>query len=312
MTEPESHTAALILGGIEAGGTKFNCVIGTAAGDILDTLALATGTPETTLAEVCRFFKDKATLHGAISALGVASFGPIDLDRGSPTYGYIRSTPKPGWTNIDLVGRLEQELKVPVAIETDVNGSALGEHRYGAARDIDNFVYITVGTGLGGGVMINGQLLRGISHPEIGHMLMPQDSVRDGFSGCCPFHGNCLEGLASGTALGRRWRVPAHQLAADHPAWALEAHYLAVMCVNLTQCYSPQKIILGGGVMTQAHLFPLIRAEFLRLVNGYLPEWVSHNLDSYIVAPQREGQSGQLGALMLAESRLRPGSGYMD
>lgn len=299
----QSSPQASLLAGIEAGGTKFNCVVGTGAGDILAKSSFPTTTPIETLRAVEQFFIAQQEQFGTLNALGIASFGPVDLNRESRTYGHILTTPKPGWSMIDMRGYFARAFNVPVAFETDVNGSALGEYHYGAARCVDNFVYVTVGTGIGAGVMINGRLLQGVGHPELGHMLVPQDFSKDSFSGCCPFHGNCLEGLASGTAITARWKKPANQLSSNHQVWALEAHYLALMCVNITHLFSPQKIILGGGVMSQALLLPMIRVNFLRLINGYAAAQVLEQADQFIVAPGVEdGMSGMRGALWLASS----------
>ncbi len=296
MSSALNTTASRYLGGIEAGGTKFNCVVGTADGEILKSVVIPTTRPRETLAKVLAFFEQE----GPIQRLGIASFGPLDRDQSSPLYGQILHTPKLGWGQFNLVDFFRRHLQVPVTIDTDVNGAALGEHHFGAARGLKHFVYITVGTGLGGGVMIDGQLLQGVGHPELGHMLIPHDPVSDPFAGCCPFHDNCLEGLASGTAMTQRWQAPIADLPREHPAWRMEAHYLAMMCVNLTHCYMPQKIILGGGVMSQRQLFPMIHAEFSQLLNGYARAQVLTDAESYIVPSGCAGYAGQLGALILA------------
>ena len=226
----------------------------------------------------------------------------MDLTPGSPTYGYITTTPKPGWGHVDIVGRVQQAFDVPVGFDTDVNGAALGEYRWGAAQGLDTFVYLTIGTGIGGGGMINGELVHGLLHPEMGHMRLPHDAERDPFPGVCPFHGDCLEGMASGPAIEARWGQRGETLPPDHPAWDLEAHYLALGVVNLACVLSPQRVILGGGVMHQAHLFPLIRSEVQRLLNGYLkaPEIVDR-VDEYIVSPGLGKRAGIKGAIALAQ-----------
>lgn len=247
------------------------------------------------------FFAEAAVTHGRLSALGIASFGPLDLNRESATYGHITSTPKEGWAQVVMVDYFEKAFSVPVVFETDVNGAALGEMVVGSAQTCTNFIYVTVGTGIGAGVVINRQLLRGVSHPEIGHMLVPRYSG-DEYVGGCPFHRDCLEGLASGTAIGNRWKVSAMDLPITHAAWNMQAYYLAVMCVNLTHAYSPEKIILGGGVMGQAALFPLIRAEFVRLINHYAPASILHAVDDFIVPPGLNDRSAIRGALHMAST----------
>lgn len=301
MTQVENNNSTL-LGGVEAGGTKFNCVIANRHAEIKASATFMTGSPDETLPKVRQFFIDEQKKHGPLAALGIASFGPVELNQKSHYYGYILSTPKESWSYTNMVGYFSDALDIPVGFETDVNGSALGESVYGAAKGLQNFVYVTVGTGIGAGIVNRGHLIQGLGHPEIGHMLIPQDTNLDSFPGCCPFHGSCLEGLASGTAMNRRWKTPASILADDHPAWDLEAQYLAAMCVNITHLYAPEKIILGGGVMNKARLFPLIQKRFLTLMNGYGPDSIRQNPHTYIVPPGiTDGKSGVIGALLLAE-----------
>lgn len=293
-----------IWGGIEAGGTKFVCAVGTGPDGILTETRFPTTTPEETLGQALQFFQ----AHGrGLSAMGVASFGPVDLRPDSPTYGFITTTPKPGWANTDLVGAVQRALHVPVGFDTDVNGAALGEQRWGAAQGLDTFIYLTIGTGIGGGGMVGGRLMHGLVHPEMGHMRLPRDqdgpgAHADPFPGICPFHSDCLEGLACGPALEARWGQPPETLPAEHPAWTLEAHYLALAVANLICAVSPQRVILGGGVMKARHLFPLIRAGVQKLLNGYVqaPEIVDQ-IEGYIVPPGLGGRAGVLGALALAE-----------
>lgn len=289
-----------MLGGIEAGGTKFVCAAGAGPND-LRTAQFPTSTPDITVASVIEFFE----AEHAVDAVGIGSFGPVDLDPASSTFGHITSTPKAGWEDYNLAGAIESALGVPVALDTDVNAALLGEARWGAARELSDAVYITVGTGIGGGAMVHGQLIHGLLHPEIGHLHIPHDSTRDPFPGTCPYHSDCLEGLACGPAMQARWGAPAATLPPDHPAWALEAHYLALGLMNLTVTLSPRRILMGGGVMQQGHLFPLIRAEFARIMNGYIrrPE-LSDHLDDYIQSPQLGSRAGMLGALVLAGQAL--------
>lgn len=290
-----------LYGSIEAGGTKWVCAVGSGPDDIRDLVRFPTTTPEETLAQAVAFFSSMPDL----AALGIGSFGPVDLHRSSPTYGYITTTPKPGWTNTEVAGVFARALGVPVAFDTDVNAAALGEHRWGAAQGLESCVYITVGTGIGGGVFVQGRLLHGLLHPEIGHMLLPRDPQRDPYTGACPYHGDCLEGLAAGPALLGRYGQRGETLPPDHPAWELEAHYLALACANLVLTLSPQRIILGGGVMHQPSMFPMLRAELLRVLGGYvrMPQ-IEQQIESYVVPPALGDRAGVLGAMALAEQAL--------
>ena len=282
------------LGAVEAGGTKFVCAIGSGPHDLVRS-TIPTTTPGETLGQVVEFFRGHAREH-PFAALGVASFGPVDLNAQSPTFGFITSTPKPGWSNVDICGVLRRGLGVPVAFDTDVNGAALAEARWGAARGLDNILYVTVGTGIGGGALVNGSPVHGMIHPEMGHILIPQES-EDPFSGACPFHGNCFEGLASGLAMELRWGAKAESLASDHPAWRLEARYLALGLANLVCALSPRRIVIGGGVMRNVELLPKIRENLRDFLNGYIqaPE---------IVPPLLGGDAGVLGGIALAERYL--------
>lgn len=288
-----------MLGGIEAGGTKFVCGIGTGPEDIRIE-QFPTSTPEVTLAQVLAFFKEQA--GASLDALGIGSFGPVDLDLTSATYGHITTTPKQGWLNFDLAGTVARELNVPVGFDTDVNAALLGESRWGAAEGLSDAMYLTIGTGIGGGAMVHGQVVHGLVHPEIGHLRIPHDLAADPFPGICPYHGDCLEGLACGPAMQKRWNAPAATLPEDHPAWALEAHYLALALMNLTVTLSPQRILLGGGVMQQPHLFDLVRAELSRLLNGYVqhPE-ILDQMNQFVQPPGLGSKAGILGCLVLAE-----------
>ncbi len=291
-----------LYGGIEAGGTKFVCAVGGGPDDIRDEIRFPTTTPEETIGQAVDFFR---THHARepLTAVGIASFGPVDPDPTSPTWGYITTTPKPGWGQTDLAGPLRRALNVPIGFDTDVNGAALGEQRWGAARGLDTFVYLTVGTGLGGGAMVNGKLLHGMMHPEMGHMRLPHDFDADPYPGHCPFHGDCFEGLVCGPAIAARWGVDPRTLPPDHPAWALEAHYLALGLVNIITVLSPQRLVLGGGIMDQRQLFPMVRTNVQTLLNGYLqtPE-ILERIDEYIVPPGLGSRAGVLGAIALAEN----------
>lgn len=291
-----------LFGGIEGGGTKFVCAVGSTPDDIRREIRFPTTTPAETLGQAVAFFKEAERDFGRLSALGVASFGPLDPNPASATYGRILPTPKPGWTDADIVGTLRSAFEVPIGFDTDVNGAALGEWTWGAAQGLDTFIYLTVGTGIGGGVMANGQLLHGLLHPEMGHIMLPHDRVRDPFEGWCPFHKDCFEGLAAGPALEKRWGQRAETLPPDHPAWALEAHYIALALANYTVTLSPQRIILGGGVGGRADLLPLIRREVQEILNGYVQSpAVTQNIDGFIVPPGLGSRAGMLGAIALAK-----------
>jgi fructokinase len=294
-----------LYGGIEAGGTKFVCAIGAGPGALLAEDRFPTTTPAETLGRAIAFFQAQQARHGPLAAVGVACFGPVDADPASPAFGSITSTPKPGWRQTDVVGPLRQVLGVPVGFDTDVNGAALGEWRWGAAQGLDSVVYLTIGTGIGGGALVNGRPLHGLIHPEMGHMRLPHNWQADPFPGTCPYHGDCWEGLASGPALERRWGRPGAGLPPDHPAWPLEAHYIAQGIANLVCALSPQRLVLGGGVMSQPHLFPLVRAEVQRLLNGYVQSpAILEAIDAYLVPPALGPYAGVLGAFVLAEQAL--------
>lgn len=297
-----------LFGGIEAGGTKFVCALGSGPDDLRAEARFPTGRPEETLPKVLAFFREH-TRSQPLTALGIASFGPVDPDPASPTYGHITNTPKPGWAHTDLAGILGRELGVPVGFDTDVNVAALGEQRWGAAQGLDTFIYLTVGTGIGGGGIVNGKLLHGLMHPEMGHIRIPHDLAIDPYAGCCPYHGDCLEGLACGPALEGRWGRRAETLPRDHPAWALEARYLALGLVSFICALSPQRIIMGGGVMAQEHLFPLVRREVQVILNRYLQlPAILVDIEHYIVPPGLGSRAGVLGAIALAERAVMVGS----
>ncbi len=285
-----------LYGAIEAGGTKFVCLVGTGPEHIVARIQFATTTPDATLQRAIRFFRQYP-----VDALGVGCFGPLDLDQSSPTYGYILDTPKVGWSHTDVVGTLRKALDVPVVLDTDVNAAALGEHVWGAAQGVDTFVYVTVGTGIGGGAMTEGRLLHGLMHPEMGHMRIPHDVQEDPFPGICPYHGDCLEGLASGPAIAERWQRNPATLPPEHPAWTLEAHYLSIAAANLVTILSPKRIILGGGVMHQRHLFPRIRQRSAEILRGYISALgTADAFESFLVPPALGDNAGVLGALALA------------
>ena len=276
-------------GGIEAGGTKFVCGAGSGPAD-LESCEFPTTTPEETIARAAEFFRSRR-----VESVGIGSFGPVDPNPASPTFGFITATPKPKWRHFDFAGAIHSSLGVRVAFDTDVNAAALGEHRWGAARDLDTFLYVTIGTGVGGGGMVNGRLMHGKMHPEMGHVRIPHDRNWDPYPGCCPFHGDCLEGLASGPAIRGRWGEGGESLPDTHEAWDLEAHYLSLGMVNWICTLSPQRIIAGGGVLRRADLLRRTRANVEALLNGYLE-------GPAIVPPALGPLAGVLGAIALAEA----------
>lgn len=290
-----------LYGGIEAGGTKFVCAVGTGPDDIRAETRFPTSTPDEAITKAIDFFKSQPE---PVDSIGIATFGPVDPDPESPTFGYITTTPKPHWADTNFVGTIKESIDVPIGFDTDVNGAALGEQRWGAAQGLHTFVYITVGTGVGGGAMVNGRLAHGMMHPEMGHMLVPH-RADDPYKGMCPFHGDCWEGLTAGGALWGRWETDPTTLAADHPAWELEAHYLALGLVNIVTIFSPQRVIMGGGVMDQAQLFPLIQSKLGEQLNGYIKtEQIMQGLDEFVVPPGLGNRAGVLGAIALAQDAL--------
>ena len=288
-----------VFGAVESGGTKVQMLLGTGPDDILDEARIPTTTPDETLERVISFFR-RPHPNVQLEAVGFASFGPIDLNPSSPTYGYVTTTPKPGWAYTDVVGTLRTALDVPVGWDTDVTGAALGEHRWGAGRGVEDLVYLTVGTGIGGGALVNGGPVHGLLHPEMGHVLVPP-LEGDTFPGICPYHGRCLEGLAGGPALEKRMGRRGEDIPWDDPVWELEAYYLAAGIHNIVYLLSPQRVILGGGVGTTPNLVQRVRRHVTRLNHGYLaaPE-LQESIDAYIVPPSLGARSGTLGALVLA------------
>ena len=282
-----------VYGGIEAGGTKWHCAVGTGPGDLRAAETIPTTAPAETIDRAVAFFERK----GPVDAIGIGCFGPVDLRLSSPHWGHITTTPKPGWAQTDVGPEIGRRLSVPVAFDTDVNAAALGEHRWGAAQGLDTFCYVTIGTGIGGGVMVGGQLLHGLLHPEFGHLRIPHDRDADPFPGICPYHGDCWEGLACGPAIEARWGRPASELAGDDAVWELEARYLALGLVSVISVLSPELIVLGGGVGTAPGLLPRVRRRVVELVGGYLD---TPAVEEYLTAPALGPRSGVLGAIALA------------
>ena len=286
-------------GGIETGGSKWECAIGTGPDDLRTTATIATTAPAETIGRAVAFFERE----GPVAAVGIGSFGPVDQKLASPTWGHITTTPKPGWAHTDIGQEIRRRLSVPVAFDTDVNAAALGEHRWGAAQGLDTFCYITVGTGIGGGGMARGRLLHGLVHPEFGHMRIPHDREADPFPGACPYHGDCWEGLASGRAIQARWKRPPTELADVEAVWELQARYLALGVVNVLCVLSPERIIVGGGVMRQPGLLPRVHREVQALMNGYMElAAVNDGIADYVTLPALTPLSGVLGAIALAQT----------
>ncbi|MGH3670582.1 MAG: ROK family protein [Pseudonocardiaceae bacterium] len=291
-------------GAVEVGGTKVICLVGSGPEHIVAQIRLPTGMPAGTLAAIVEFFHQQVASSGPLAGVGIASFGPLELRRSHPMYGCITATPKPGWSGVDLVGPVRRALGVPVGFDTDVNSAALAEGRWGAARSLDTFVYLTAGTGIGAGALVAGRLVHGLGHPEMGHLSVPR-LPGDDFAGCCPFHGDCLEGMASGTALAARYRGPAEQLDGDRlqAAIQLEAGYLAAGLRNIVYAIAPQRIVIGGGLTGLPGLFPLVRARLSAALAEYpgLPE---HAADDFVVPAALGSLAGPAGALILAERAI--------
>ncbi|MDL2318362.1 ROK family protein [Eubacteriales bacterium OttesenSCG-928-A19] len=285
-----------MLGALEAGGTKMVCSTGDAQGQIFSTVSFPTATPEETMPQIIAYFRDQG-----VEALGVGSFGPVDLRPTSPTYGYITSTPKLPWRFYPLLQTLRDSLSIPIGFGTDVGLAAIGEHSLGAAAGLDSCIYVTVGTGVGAGIIVDNELVQGLVHPEFGHFWLrphPDDPSPHGF---CPYHDGCVEGLANGPSIEKRWGQKAHLLPPEHPAWELERYYLAQMCMTAIVVLSPERIILGGGVMQQTHLFPGIRKHVQEMLGDYVQHRaILEEIDTYIVPPGLGGNSGVTGALLLA------------
>jgi fructokinase len=293
------------FGGVEGGGTKFVCMVASGPDEILEEVRFSTTTPRETIDRTIAFF-EPFIRQEKIAAIGLASFGPVDLHPDSPTFGSITTTPKPGWANVDMIGKIRNTFGVPVAFEMDVNAAAFGEYTWVPEnRQCDPLVYFTIGTGIGAGIIVNGKVVHGLVHPEAGHMRLPHNWQADPYTGYCPYHGDCFEGLASGPAMSARWGQHAETLPPDHRAWELEAHYIAHAMANIICTLSPKRIIIGGGVMQQLHLMPLVRQKVLELLNNYIqsPAILEH-IDETIVLPALGSRSGVLGAIAMARNAL--------
>lgn len=289
----------MLLGALEAGGTKMVCAVGDGNLNIVDSVVIPTKNPHKTIPQICDYFKDKG-----IDALGVGAFGPINLDRSSDKYGYILDSPKLAWKHYPLREVLSDCLQVPIGLDTDVNVACLGEVIAGSGAGYDPVIYLTVGTGIGGGIFVNGQMLHGMLHPETGHIYLKRHPD-DTFEGNCPYHKDCFEALAAGPSIKMRWGKNAEELSEDIKVWELESYYIAQALVNYIMLMSPKRIILGGGVMKQSQLFPLIRKNVRELMGGYIKTKQMENLDNYIVPAALEGNQGIIGCLHLAKQTLK-------
>jgi fructokinase len=291
-----------LYGAIEAGGTKFICALAQGPDEILAETRIATTTPAATLAEVVEFFAGAQARVGAVRAFGIGAFGPIELDPRSAGWGRLLPNPKPHWSDADLAGPLRARFGVPIALDTDVNAAALGEFRLGAGRGLRSLAYVTVGTGIGGGAIVDGRPLHGRLHPEMGHIRVRRDPRDHDFAGDCPFHGDCVEGLANGASIRARWGRPLNELAADHEAWPIIGGYLGQLAATIALMLSPERIVFGGGVMTELRMFAHVRAAAVAMLNGYLPAPLfGASLEGYIVPPGLGTRSGLCGAVLLAE-----------
>ncbi|WP_203372206.1 ROK family protein [Anaeromonas gelatinilytica] len=285
-----------VLGAIEAGGTKFVCAVSDDDLNIIEKVSFSTTDPEDTLQRIFDFFDG----YEDLKSIGIGSFGPIDVNKNSIKYGYITSTPKQKWIDFDFLGMMKKHYNIPIGWTTDVNAACLGEYELGSAKENNSCIYLTIGTGIGGGAIVNGKFIEGFGHPEMGHILIKPDP-KDNFEGVCPYHGNCLEGLAAGPSIEKRYGTKAQNLSSDHKIWGIVAYYLAQALVNYTLVLRPEKIILGGGVMNQPHMLDLVKEEFERLLSNYVE---IPNIGAYIVTPSLENDAGVTGGLILAQQSL--------
>lgn len=284
------------IGALEAGGTKMVCAIGDENGNIFEQISIPTESPEETMPKMIEYFKAKN-----IDALGIGCFGPICLDKSSDKYGYITSTPKLMWRDYNIVGEFAKALNIPVGFDTDVNASCLGEATYGAGKGLSNVVYITIGTGIGAGILVEGKLLHGNLHPEAGHIKLLRHP-KDNYEGKCPYHKDCFEGLAAGPAIEARAHISAKELKQDDIAWDIEAYYIAEAICTYILTLAPQKIILGGGVMHQTHLFPMIQNYVTNMLNGYINTNELSDIKNYIVPAGLKDNQGIVGCLVLGSN----------
>ena len=287
-----------IFGAIEAGGTKINCLVAESHLNIIQRCQIPTQDAELTTHQIIDFFNRYQNL--GLKRIGLACFGPLVLDPESPDFGLITKTPKKGWDNFNLKNVLEEKLKIAVTLDTDVNAAGLGEYRWGAAQKCSVFLYLTIGTGIGGAAFIDGVPHSGISHPEMGHIYIPQDISKDPFPGICPYHRNCFEGLACGPSLRDRWGPNFLHLPQGHLAWDLESTYIAYALISYIYTFSPERIIIGGGVMQQKHLLPKVRSKVKEYLNNYNASLIEDDIDNFLISPALGNDAGVLGALFLA------------
>jgi len=294
--------AQTIYGAVELGGTMITTIIARDTKSIIRKKVFPTLNPKDSIQDIINFFKSGFTdTDFLMQAIGIGSFGPLDLNPESRTFGYITSTPKQGWEFFNIKGEIEKALGVKAYLETDVNAAALGEYFLFPANRIRNLAYITIGTGIGAGIIINGKLIHGLVHPEFGHIRIPHDFRKDPFQGICPFHRDCFEGLASGPAMTERWHQPPEEIPIDHMAWSLEGEYIAYAVANLICTVSPEIIVIGGGVMYRHHLYKIVQEKTRSVLNGYIKsKAVEDNISEYIVPPRLKDDSGILGALSMA------------
>lgn len=290
-----------LYGGVETGGTWCVCAVGSGPDQIVAEKQFPTSGPDETLEQIVAFFADGP----AVEAVGIGSFGPVDLDPGSLTWGWVTTTPKPGWQQVAVAPVIRERLGVPVSFDNDVTAAAVGEHRWGAGRGVNALCYLTVGTGIGAGMLMRGRPWHGLVHPEVGHLRIPRDRDREPFAGTCPVHGDCWEGLASGPAMAERWRTPPDELPEEHPAWEIEADYVALGILSIVMVASPERVIVGGGVMERPPLLGMVRRRLRELVAGYLDTpLLGEEIDSYLVAPGLGDRAGVLGAIALAQDAV--------
>lgn len=294
----------MIIGGVEAGGTKFVCLVGDETGRVIAETRFPTRAPGETLADAIAFLTEQAGAHGPLDAIGIASFGPLELRPSESAYGHLLSTPKAGWSGVDLVGPLRDAFDVPIGIDTDVNGAAVAERRWGAAQGLDSVVYFTIGTGIGGGALVEGNPVHGLVHAEMGHFTVPREPGDD-FPGSCPFHGDCFEGMASGPAIAARWGAPAQALVGEtqRRAVELEAAYIAAGVRTAVYALAPERVVIGGGVAGMPGLFPRIRARLAAALNGY-PGLDAHAAQNFVVPAGLGGRAGPLGAIALGAAAI--------
>ncbi len=283
------------IGAIEAGGTKFVCAVSDEKLNILKRVTFKTEDPETTMYNVINFFKEENITH-----IGLGSFGPIDHNPNSKNYGYITKTPKLKWKDYNIVGTIKEALKLEkVYFDTDVNCAALGEAKFGIAKGLSDVVYLTIGTGIGGGAIVDGKTVKGLLHPEMGHINVKRHK-NDKYEGVCIYHKDCLEGLASGPAIEKRWGKPGNELQDLKEVWEMEAYYIAQALINCILILSPQKIVLGGGVMQQEQIFELVRDEVKKGLNGYInKDEILDDIENYIVYPKLGQDAGLIGTIAM-------------